>query len=172
MSKLYLYYYPPAETATRLSLFRWEGNDVLYYLNKGKDVASLAFDVACSLPDALKQQGFIIWEGDIHEEQELVHAENGNYRRATTEEIRKLCGVETPLTLEDIPNLDAMDYNDLQEWRSDLERHFQHFATLTTYANHKARAIELRLRGQIQPALAEERLCQVLFESLPEEYRW
>lgn len=71
-----------------------------------------------------------------------------------------------------IPNLDAMDYNDLQEFRSNLERHFQHFATITCYADHKAQAIELRLRGKIQSAEGEERLCQALYEGIPEEYRW
>lgn len=46
------------------------------------------------------------------------------------------------------------------------------YSLLAAYADHKASAMELRAKGDIEAALAFERCCEASYRKLPEWARW
>jgi hypothetical protein len=71
-----------------------------------------------------------------------------------------LGGVEVTL-----PNLDDCDPNDLDL----LCRVYRQAAS---YAEQKAQAMRARAAGDLTGAAVRERLCEALYQLLPEEVRW
>ncbi len=47
-----------------------------------------------------------------------------------------------------------------------------HFRALATYAERKADAMRRRLAGDIKAALEYERTCDVIYRTLPDDFRW
>lgn len=66
----------------------------------------------------------------------------------------------------DVPNLDAID--DAEE----LEQLADAFLKLSTYADRKARAVRMRLKGCIDTALAAEKFADSVYRQLPKWARW
>lgn len=62
-------------------------------------------------------------------------------------------------------NLDCMALDDVAEVA-------EHLATLQAYARTKARAMALRLGGDVSRALTRERECERLYAMLPSAWRW
>lgn len=73
-----------------------------------------------------------------------------------------------------VPNLDAMDADDLREWAADAPLSLPEPARgmLITYANTKADAMDQRLAGRILRAARLEIQCDALYQRLPDEFRW
>lgn len=69
--------------------------------------------------------------------------------------------------LFETPNIDCMSINP-----ADVAALGRVFTTLARYCKCKSRAMRYRLAGHIEIALEFERQCQLLYESLPQEFRW
>jgi hypothetical protein len=71
-------------------------------------------------------------------------------------------------------NLDAMEPAELREWAAALPDtmpgHLR--SLLTSYARHKADAMEYRAGGAIVGAIVFERQCDRIYNLLPAECRW
>lgn len=65
------------------------------------------------------------------------------------------------------PNLDGLSLNP-----DDLKEAATLFRRLAKYADHKARAMELRLRGNIPVALLFEAKADAVYKRLPTWARW
>lgn len=65
-------------------------------------------------------------------------------------------------------NLDCMDLTDLVKYCQNEDNPEQ----LREYATIKAKAMQLRLDGEIGAALSGEKLCDALYEKLPESLKW
>jgi hypothetical protein len=69
------------------------------------------------------------------------------------------------MTSLNVPNIDAMTADELRKLSNELLH-------LSTYANLKAQAMERRAEGEINAALRAEALCEQLYQTLPDEWRW
>lgn len=67
--------------------------------------------------------------------------------------------------MSDVPNLDAMDVDDLIKFGNDHAR-------LALYAKLKAHAMIMRKTGKIADALNAEKECDQIYKSLPQCLRW
>ena len=70
--------------------------------------------------------------------------------------------------MDETPNLDCMDVDDLEQFASDPTSHH----VLAQYACHKCGAIRARLAGNIPRALELEALCDRIYGRLPRELQW
>jgi hypothetical protein len=64
-----------------------------------------------------------------------------------------------------VPNLDAMTPEELRDLCDDLQR-------LALYAMNKATAMQRRAAGKINDAIRAEAICEQIYQSLPDEWRW
>jgi hypothetical protein len=69
------------------------------------------------------------------------------------------------LTILKLPNLDAMEAEELREFSD-------HFGRLALYAMNKASAIDRRQQGRVVDALRCEALCEQLYQTIPDDWRW
>lgn len=91
--------------------------------------------------------------------------------------------------MNNVPNLDAMTKEDLWEfWKKhregrsrkeselligDKRKNYTVFAAnLANYACNKATAMKCRENGEIQAALVYEKICEVIYSTLPSDLRW
>lgn len=73
---------------------------------------------------------------------------------------------------EGLPNLDAMEADDLDAARAEFKQVATHFRTLASYAEAKAEASRHRLAGRVDTACKLEAHAESLYSSLPEALRW
>ncbi len=71
----------------------------------------------------------------------------------------------TPIPALEHVNPDAMDPADLVRVARELRR-------LAHYCEVKRNAMRRRADGQINAALDAEKFCELLYEKLPENWRW
>lgn len=88
-------------------------------------------------------------------------------RRRWGEDLLSVHEVEAQLG-ESILNLDGLFSDDLRLIAADSD----HPPFYCDYAKHKARAMILRTEGRISAALESERVCQYIYESMPDGFRW
>lgn len=81
--------------------------------------------------------------------------------------------------ITEVPNLDCLPYDDLLQFWSDVERtpsspaYSRRVLTLLGhYALLKAQAIRHRLQGNIEMALANERVLDRIYARLPDGAAW
>lgn len=65
----------------------------------------------------------------------------------------------------ELPNMDGMSEDELKELETVL-------GVAACYAGHKRLAMEYRTKGDIECGLAHERICDEMYEQLPQECRW
>ncbi len=100
------------------------------------------------------------------------------HRRVVRAELAIECAaklLELSYPYPEVPNMDAMDEADLITWASENLQplyHAETVAKLRHYAVSKAAATVHRLSGNIALAEPLEKLCQRIYDSLPQWARW
>lgn len=65
----------------------------------------------------------------------------------------------------DIPNLDAMEWEDLQQFRTNLHR-------VSSFVTHTLIGRSYRLEGRIKDAQQHEFSADCIWRDLPDDWRW
>ena len=78
----------------------------------------------------------------------------------------------TTIDLNDVPNLDAMNEDELLAFETKARQDRQTLQALINYAEAKRLAIECRLKGNIALAMKFEATAETVYNRLPMHAKW